>query len=419
MPDSPPTTTPDLHRRRFRLLLVYGLLSLPVVLLGARAALRVNANSPLAWVPETFPARAQFDRFRSMFGSGDVAIVGWEGGTVDDPRINRFTKLLRKSPTFRLDDGTPVFEQVISGVEAYDRLLRPPIDLDEQEAARRLRGSLLGPDGVSTCVVVVFEPRALPDRARWITLIRATATRHCDVPAEELHLAGPVLDGLEVDCESQASLDRFALPSALAVLGMCLLFLPTWRAAAVVFLLSVFCELATLALVHYCGDSLNALLIVLPPLIQTAAVSGGIHLVNYYFDSHAGGHRDPAGRAMRLAWLPCALSAGTTAIGLASLMVSELAPIRAFGAFGGAGMVLTTALLLTVIPGLFTLWPHALLKGWKRPAPRLFPAAAVAELSSGQTAGPGPGTADVAGQTVAVGPVCAARSEGEPGGPGE
>ena len=387
MSESSPTSTSDLDRRRFRLLLVYGLLSLPVVLLGARAALRVNANSPLAWVPETFPARAEFDGFRRMFGSGDVAIVGWDGGTVEDSRINRFTQLLRKSPTFRLADGSPVFEQVISGVEAYDQLLRPPVDLDEEEAARRLCGSLLGPDGVSTCVVVVFDQRALANRARWVALIRATATRHCDVPDDDLHLAGPVLDGLEVDRESQGSLDRFALPSALAVLGMCLLFLPTWRAALVVFLLSVFCELATLALVHFCGDSLNALLIVLPPLIQTAAVSGGIHLVNYYFDSHARGDRDPAGRAIRLAWLPCALSAGTTAIGLASLMVSELAPIRAFGAFGGAGMVLTTALLLTVIPGLFTLWPQAMLRGWKRTVGSRLAGTQTAQLSAGESGG--------------------------------
>lgn len=335
MTDSSRAIPPDLHRRRFRLLLLYGLLSLPVVLLGARAALRVNANSPLSWVPETFPARAAFDNFRQMFGSGDVALVAWSGGTVDDSRIPRFVLLLRKSPTFRLPDGSPVFERVISGTEVYERLVQPPIDLDEAEATRRLRGSLLGPDGVSTGVVVVFDPRALSERGRWVALIRAAATRHCAVPPADLHLAGPVLDGLEVDLESQASLDRFALPSALGVLGMCLLFLPTWRAAVVVFLLSVFCELTTLSLVHHCGDSLNALLIVLPPLIQTAAVSGGIHLVNYYFAAHAGGERDPAGQAFRLAWLPCALSAGTTAIGLASLMVSELAPIRAFGAYGG------------------------------------------------------------------------------------
>jgi predicted RND superfamily exporter protein len=266
-----------------------------------------------------------------------------------------------------LPDGSPVFEKVISGTEVYDTLLRPPIDVSEEEAARRLRGSLLGADGASTCVVLAFDPNALADRARFVSLIHKAAVKHCEIPAEELHLAGPVLDGLEVDRASQASLDRFALPSALGVLFTCLLFLRSQRAAWLVFLLSVFCEGATLALVHFCGDSLSALLIVLPPLIQTAAVSGGIHLVNYYFDFHESGEADPFGKALRTAWLPCALSAGTTAIGLASLMVSDLSPIRAFGAYGGTGMVLTTALLLTAIPGAFLLWPRALLGTQTKP----------------------------------------------------
>lgn len=350
-----------IHRRRFRLLLIYGLLSLPWIIWGAQATLKVNANSPLDWVTEAFPARRRFDEFRRMFGSGDVVVVGWEGATIDDPRLPRMVHLLRNSKTFQLPDGSSAFEQVVSGTEVYDTLLRPPIDVSEDEAASRLRGSLLGPDGASTCVVIAFDARGLADRARLVSLIRKAAVRHCEIPAGDLHLAGPVIDGLEVDRASQASLDQFAIPSALGVLFTCLLFLRSQRAAWLVFLLSLFCEGATLALVHFCGDSLSALLIVLPPLIQTAAVSGGIHLVNYYFDFHDAGEADPFGKALRTAWLPCALSAGTTAIGLASLMVSDLSPIRAFGAYGGAGMILTTALLLTVIPGAFLLWPRALL----------------------------------------------------------
>jgi hypothetical protein len=364
-------TLSPIHRRRFRLLLIYGLLSLPWVIWGARETLKVNANSPLDWVTEAFPARRRFDEFRRMFGSADVVVIGWEEGTIDDPRLPRLVQLLRDSPTFRLPDGSSVFEQVISGTEVYETLLGPPIDVSEEEGAQRLRGSLLGADGVSTCVVVTLAERALPDRARLIRLIRKAALKHCEIPDADLHLAGPVLDGLEVDRASQASLDRFALPSALAVLFTCLLFLRSQRAAWLVFLLSLFCEGATLALVHFCGDSLSALLIVLPPLIQTAAVSGGIHLVNYYFDFHETGEADPFGKALRTAWLPCALSAGTTAIGLASLMVSDLSPIRAFGAYGGAGMVLTTALLLTAIPGAFLLWPRALLGGASESGPRL------------------------------------------------
>ncbi|MCY2964136.1 MAG: MMPL family transporter, partial [Planctomycetota bacterium] len=360
--ESPSTAHPAIQIRRFRLLLTYCLLCLPLIVFGARAALRVNANSRLTWVSEDFPARRDFDAFRKTFGSGDVVVMGWEGCTIDDGRLTKLTKLLRHSKTFTQRDGSACFERVISGGEAYSALIQPPVDLSEEEAARRLRGTLLGPDGNSTCLVIAFTPEALVDRARLVRLIRLAANRHCSIPANDLHLAGPVLDGLEVDRASQASLDGFAIPSAIAVLALCFVFLRDWRAALLVFGLSVFCEGATLALVHYCGDSMSALLIVLPPLIQTAAVSGGIHLVNYYFDAATDGAvgAQAASRAIRLAWLPVALSAGTTAIGLGSLMVSDLAPIRSFGAYGTVGMLLTTGLLLTVIPGVFALFPELL-----------------------------------------------------------
>ncbi|MFN6108041.1 MAG: hypothetical protein ACK5EA_26780 [Planctomycetaceae bacterium] len=171
-------TLSPIHRRRFRLLLIYGLLSLPGVIWGARETLKVNANSPLDWVTEAFPARRRFDEFRRMFGSADVVVIGWEEGTIDDPRLPRLVQLLRDSPTFRLPDGSSVFEQVISGTEVYETLLGPPIDVSEEEGAQRLRGSLLGADGVSTCVVVTLAERALPDRARLIRLIRKAALKH-------------------------------------------------------------------------------------------------------------------------------------------------------------------------------------------------------------------------------------------------
>ena len=80
---------------------------------------------------------------------------------------------------------------------------------------------------------------------------------------------------------------------------------------------------------------MTALLVVLPPLIQVVTASGGVHLINYYlvarqtYDSESA-----AWGALKIGWVPCALSAATTAIGLGSLLVSQLVPVRTFGFFG-------------------------------------------------------------------------------------
>ena len=124
-----------------------------------------------------------------------------------------------------------------------------------------------------------------------------------------------------------------------------------------VFGLSLYCEGATLALIHLCGDRMSALLIVLPPLIQVVTVSGGIHLINYYLNARRTHNaEDAAWHALRIGWLPCTLAAATTAIGLASLVVSNLAPIRSFGAYGAIGTLLTLGVVLAFLPGTLAAW---------------------------------------------------------------
>ena len=66
-------------RRRIRLLLVYAAVTLPAVILGASAALRSNANSPLDWVTSEFPARREYEEFTRDFGPGDLVVASWDG----------------------------------------------------------------------------------------------------------------------------------------------------------------------------------------------------------------------------------------------------------------------------------------------------------------------------------------------------
>ncbi|MAT15139.1 MAG: hypothetical protein CMJ46_07695, partial [Planctomyces sp.] len=125
-----------------------------------------------------------------------------------------------------------------------------------------------------------------------------------------------------------------------------------------IFLLSLLASGITLAFVFYRGEEMSALSIVMPPLVQVLAVSGGIHLVNYYYEAlRDPAETEPAKRCFYLGWLPCLLSAGTTAVGLFSLAVSELTPIRNFGIDAGTGVLITTALILAFVPGYFYFFP--------------------------------------------------------------
>ncbi len=347
-----------LSARRLRLVLLYLVITLPLVAYGAMQSLSSNANSPIDWVTSAFEPRADYDRFCAAFGPGDAVVASWDGCTVDEPRLDELLRALRESKLFHDADGRWYFNRVASGREIVVQLATRAAPLAWAEAAGRLQGTLVGPDGRTTCVVITFTPAGLKQRQRLVWLIQAAIEDFCGAPPDTQHLAGPVIDGLSVDVASKAALNRLALPSALVVLVAACWCLRSVRVGMFVFGLSVLAQGATLALVYYGGETMSALLIVLPPLVQVLAVAGGIHLANYYFDALPEyGPQGAPTEALRRGWLPCVLSAGTTAVGMASLMVSKLTPIRAFGAFSAAGVLVTAGLLLAVLPALFVFWP--------------------------------------------------------------
>ena len=197
----------------------------------------------------------------------------------------------------------------------------------------------------------------LADRGRVVELIRSGLERYCHVPQDVQHLAGPLMDGLTVDEASNESLNRFAIPSALTAFAVCWWWLRWLPGALLVLAISVYCELATISLIHWCGGQMSALLVVLPPLIQVVTASGGVHLINYYLVARQTYEPESAAwGALRIGWVPCTLSAATNAIGLGSLVVSQLVPVRTFGLFGALGVVLTLGVVLAFVPGALAVW---------------------------------------------------------------
>ena len=348
----------SLRTRQFRLLMVYAVCSLPLIVYGAVQAMQTNANSPLDWVPEDFPPRAVYAQSVAKFGAGDVVVASWPGCTIGAQQLDELMRKLRDDRSFRSRTGQRYFERVTSGRELAAALTGGPRPISRDDAVRRLEGSFVGPDGLQTCVVIGFTAAALKHRGELVNRIQACIQQVCRVSRAEQHLAGPVIDGLSVDRAGRASLDQLAVPSAVLVTVLACVCLGSLRAGLTVAGLSLFCQAMTLALVHFSGQSMSALLSVLPPLVQVLAVAGGVHLTSYYFDSlEHHGPRDAAREAVRQGWLPCLLSAGTTALGTGSLISSRLSPIRSFGMFASAGVVLTAALLLLMVPAVWAEWP--------------------------------------------------------------
>ena len=117
MPEIPTKT--DFHRRHAGKLLLAAAVFLPLIVWGMLHVHEGSDNSIDKWLPKNYEATDVYYRFREQFGSDEVALVSWEGCTLDDPRLERFAAAVEG------EDGKPrpagladVFEHVTTGQRA-------------------------------------------------------------------------------------------------------------------------------------------------------------------------------------------------------------------------------------------------------------------------------------------------------------
>jgi predicted RND superfamily exporter protein len=345
-------------RRTAVVVLLIGAAILPLVLIGVRQAIRSNANDVRDWLPAQYTETQQYRWFNSQFGSEDFVVVSWPGCTLDDERLDRLAKELRdQSAAHTADGGEALYRRVTTGRELVKQLTREPVGVSPERAASRLKGTIVGPDTQQTCAVITLSDEARRKLHATLREITAAATAIGLAP-ETIHVGGPPVVNAAIDRASTQSLVRLAGLAGLIGLVIAWLCFRTLRLTLIVFVIAGYCTAASLAFIPLCGVPLNAILVTMVPLVYVAAMSGAIHLSNYYLDSLRSGHTTGAvARAIKHAALPLGLATVTTAIGLLSLWYSDLAPIRLFGIFSAVGVIIGLALQLILLPTMLAIWP--------------------------------------------------------------
>ncbi len=317
------------------------LLLLPFVVYGAVRALGVFSNDVKQWLPQGFEESVRYEWFVDSFGLDEMAVVSWDGCTKEDPRL---AKLARDLAGAVAEDGKPVFSKIITGPE----ILQSIIDLgwDPEVAFKRCAGLFIGPDGRTTCLLAVPEQRLVKNRGSVINSLTAIATGSIGLDSKELRMGGPTMDGAAIDRESKLALRQFLWMTLVVVFGLTWYRKRSFRLAGIIMAVSGYCAGLSLAILYYCGGSMNLTMIMLPTLVLILGVSSSIHMVNYFLKAVAtGGRIDSengmsAGlRALRSGGFPVFLASATTAIGMGSLALSRIRPISNFGIYSAAGVM--------------------------------------------------------------------------------
>ncbi|QDV40778.1 MMPL family protein [Stieleria neptunia] len=344
-----------------RSLIALGLILLlaPLAIVGAGRSMEAMYNSPVMWIPPESEERRQFFQFVNDFRTHDVILVSWQGCTVDDPRLDRFAAALSRADGGHADvHSEALFQRVLSGRSSLAALQTPPLELSRRQAIERLRGSLIGPSDMS-CAMAVLTADGAVRRDASIARIRSVLQIDLELSADEYHIGGTPVIGKAIDDASVDSMLWLSLPSTAVIVLLCCLFLRSWRMILLVLGVGFFGEQLAISLVHFTGHTMNAVFVVMSPLIFVLSASTGIHLCNYYRDEvDARGVAGAAERMLTIGWKPCLLSATTTAAGLLSLLVSDISAVRQFALISAGCVLLTTLLMLLTLPGVLQRWPQ-------------------------------------------------------------
>lgn len=365
-------------RNSLKILMISAALFYPVMR-GAFLALQSNKNDVAQWLPAQYEETTTFKWFRSHFANEQFVLVSWDGCRLDDQRLQLMvSKLdpersksgdepLSPDAAEAIEKKTRYFTGAVTGADLLDRLTTDPINLSEDEALRRLRGTLVGTDSETTCLVLTLSQLG-KDRLRDCVNAVRTAADECGISLDELHMGGPPVDNVAIDEAGEKSLYRLAGLAAGIGLIISWWCLRNIKLIAIVFFAGIYGAAASLAVVYYSPFllghregwiSMNAILLTMPSLVYVATISGAIHLSNYYRDQILEGAdlSEAPGKAIRHAWLPLTLATATTAVGLWTLCYSELVPIQLFGLYSGVGVVVSALLLFFHVPAALQVWP--------------------------------------------------------------
>jgi len=351
---------------------------IPFAFIGAGHAVKSNVNKVEDWLTKGYTETNELSWFRKNFPSDQFVLISWDGCQLsdaadgdpsgDDPRIAKLLDLVAPTVADPSDqdavEAKKYFKGATSARSLISQLTTGQHPLSYTEAIERLKGSVIGPDGRQTCVIVsldpattaklkpilghgqmrIFRPNVPPGVLR--RLIAKAGIDDAD-----LHMGGPPVDNISIDEEGEKTLIRLAGFSGLLGLVLAWWSLRSIVLTWIVFSCAVTSAAASLAMIWATGETVDAIVLSMPSLVYVLAISGAVHFINYYKDAvREGGLHGATERAVIHALKPAILCSVTTAIGLISLCASELVPIRKFGLYSATGVIILNVILFLILP---------------------------------------------------------------------
>lgn len=304
-------------------------------------------NDIETWLPENTAVRQNYEKFKQEFGVEEVVVLGVEPGTLGDDLI--------ESVAARLDE-LPGVRECITPQRLMTRM--QTLGVPAEEARQRITGQLLGEDGQLMGVVIGLNEQGTKKRGETVAAIRQVLD-YCLLERPQIALTGsPVL---------VTELDRLGSPEAshtffgitlIICLGLLKYSIGDWKLSLSLLGVTVWSIYLTKTIVLACGGEMNFIMGALSVMVMIFTLTIAVHYLDYFTEARDRGEPDPLTFALKESFKPGVLSTMTTLLGLLSLNVSHILPVRQFGYSAALGAVVAMVVGFSVTPALAVVWPN-------------------------------------------------------------
>lgn len=331
---------------KYGFLIALGLLLSGIIPIYYLFQLKID-NSIEVWLMPQSTAYREYQDFLNRFGSDEYIIVGMES---DNPFSNESLDLQRslaeKLRTLAGVQQTIDLPSFLARIDLADGFL-----LDSSDLFQVVHNFLIGKDRTSVGLFVVLD-HTLQTAQRATTVERIERiVREFEDAGHPIHLAGAPYLNVMLDRYSVASA-RLFFPISILFSIIVLFYLFRHPAAVFAPLLAIGCTIAwTVGMMGMLGMTLNMVTIVLPTLLFVLTLSNGIHFVHrYLYDLSHTGSIEARNHTIASLIQPTFYAALTTAVGFASLMLSDMKPVADLGCFAAIGMGVSYVCNVFIVP---------------------------------------------------------------------
>jgi uncharacterized protein len=364
----------DVIQKSYRFLVGYPkiflILLLVLTALGSLGYSRLPIETSVeSLIIENDPDLLFYEKFKAQFGEDEFLVVAFAGPEIFSAKtlawITEKNEELERIEEVREVVSLTTVEDIVGS--DYDFIIRPLVEElpDTPEGFLHIRqraldnplihGSLISNDGLASLFLIRTVPHPGDEGydARLIEQVKSHFQQDVEMPSGlEWHLAGWLVTDVNMAGYMNRDMAIFMPITYLLLIVLLWFFLRNGYAVCISVIHISLCLTWTMAFLYLVGGAMSPMTSILTPLMMALALSDCVHIFSDFLKQERSSQNvvDSMGKTLERLMVPCFLTSLTTAIGFASLVVSDIPPIRHFGLAAACGMMTEFVLLVTVLP---------------------------------------------------------------------